>query len=119
MPIEIIGVPTMREQDGLAMSSRNHYLSSEERRQAPALYQTLQWMSERLTAGVRDYDSLVAQGITLLEKNGFQPEYVAIRRAEDLAPPQVIDYQLRILAAAWLGKARLIDNLAVTLKDQG
>ena len=118
MPIEIIGVPTVREHDGLAMSSRNHYLSPQERGQAPALYRTLQWIGERLTAGARDYDSLVAQGITLLEESGLRPEYVAICRAEDLAPPQVIDSQLRILAAAWLGKARLIDNLAVTLKDQ-
>jgi len=119
MPIEIIGVPTVREQDGLALSSRNHYLSPEERRQAPALYRTLQWIGERLTAGVRDYDSLVGQGITRLEESGLRPEYLAIRRAEDLAPPQVVDSQLRILGAAWLGKARLIDNLAVTLKDQG
>jgi len=116
--IEIIGVPTVRERDGLAMSSRNRYLTPDERAQAPALYRSLQWVSERLIAGVRDFDSLARQAMGLLMESGFHPEYVSIRRAEDLAVPQEIDSELIILAAAILGKARLIDNLAVTLKDQ-
>jgi len=119
LPIEVIGVPTVREQDGLAMSSRNHYLSPEERAMAPALYRTLQWVGERLTAGIRDFDSLTVQAMALLTESGFRPEYVAIRRAEDLALPQTLDSDLIILAAASLGKTRLIDNLAMTLKDQG
>lgn len=116
MTVEIIGVPTVRENDGLAMSSRNSYLSPEERGQAPALYRTLQWMSGRL-AMERDYDKLIAQGMTMLEESGFRPDYVAIRRAEDLKPPQAADSKLIILAAAGLGNSRLIDNLSATLKD--
>jgi pantoate--beta-alanine ligase len=66
---------------------------------------------------MRDYTSLVTQGMAMLEESGFRPDYVAIRRAEDLKLPQATDSQLIILAAAWLGSTRLIDNLAVTLKD--
>lgn len=117
MPIEIIGVPTVRENDGLAMSSRNAYLSSDERQLAPVLYQTLQWLRERLTERVWDYESLAAQGTAMLQESGFRPDYVAIRRADDLRVPQMADSRLVILAAAWLGDTRLIDNLPATLKD--
>jgi pantoate--beta-alanine ligase len=117
MPIEIIGVPTVRENDGLAMSSRNAYLSSDERQLAPVLYQTLQWLRERLTEAVWDYESLAAQGTAMLQESGFRPDYVAIRRADDLRVPQMADSRLVILAAAWLGDTRLIDNLPATLKD--
>ena len=118
MPIEIIGVPTVRENDGLAMSSRNGYLSSDERARAPALYQTLQWLRERLMERARDYESLAAQGAAILRESGFRPDYVAIRRADDLGALQTADSRLIILAAAWLGATRLIDNLPATLKDQ-
>lgn len=117
MAVEIIGEPTVRETDGLAMSSRNGYLSADERQRAPALYQTLQWLGERVSRGM-DFDALAAQGTNILRESGLHPDYVAIRRAEDLQPPQAADSRLIILAAAWLGKTRLIDNLAVTLKDQ-
>ena len=117
MAVEIIAEPTVRESDGLAMSSRNVYLSAEERRRAPALYQTLQWLSERITRGM-DYDGLEIQGMNILQESGFRPDYVAIRRAEDLQAPQAADSRLVILSAAWLGKTRLIDNLPLTLKDQ-
>jgi pantoate--beta-alanine ligase len=117
MAVEIIGEPTVRETDGLAMSSRNGYLSTAERAQAPALYQTLQWLGEHLTSGV-DYDKLAAQGVNILRESGLRPDYVAIRRADDLRSPQSGDSRLIILAAAWLAKTRLIDNLPVTLKDQ-
>ena len=115
--IEILAEPTIREADGLAMSSRNDYLSAEERRQAPQLYQTLRWLGEQLASG-SSYDSLAAQGMEMLRECGLHPDYVAIRRAEDLQPPQAADSRLIILAAAWLGRTRLIDNLAVTLKDR-
>jgi pantoate--beta-alanine ligase len=118
MPIEIISVPTVREHDGLAMSSRNTYLSPEERGQAPALYHTLQWIGECLTSGMGEHDKLVAQGKAMLRESGFRPEYIAIRRAEDLSSPQAAESQLIIMAAAWLGNTRLIDNLSVTLKDR-
>ena len=117
MAVEIIGEPTVRESDGLAMSSRNGYLSAAERERAPVLYQTLHWLSERLVTGM-NYDSLAAEGMNILRESGFEPDYVAIRRPEDLEPPQAADSRLIILAAAWLGKTRLIDNLAVTLKDR-
>ncbi len=116
MAVEIIGEPTVRESDGLAMSSRNGYLSAAERERAPVLYQTLHWLGERLVAGT-NYDSLAAEGMKILRESGFEPDYVAIRRAEDLQPPQAADSCLIIMAAAWLGKTRLIDNLPVTLKD--
>jgi pantoate--beta-alanine ligase len=117
MPIEIIGVNTVREADGLALSSRNIYLTPEERGIAPILYQTLQWLGGQMVGGVRDYDTLTARGNILLQESGFRPDYVAIRRAEDLGVPQAVDSRLIILAAAWLGNTRLIDNFAVTLKD--
>lgn len=117
MPIEVIGEPTVREDDGLAMSSRNNYLSSAERALAPALFRTLQWMSAEMAAGVRDYDSLAEQGSAMMGESGFNPDYVAIRRAVDLGVPQVTDSRLIILAAAFLGTTRLIDNLPVALKD--
>ncbi|MEI2743017.1 MAG: pantoate--beta-alanine ligase [Candidatus Competibacter sp.] len=112
-PIEIIGVPTVRETDGLAMSSRNGYLTSQERAIAPALYGTLSASAQRLRAGERDYQRLADEAKATLAAAGFRPDYFEIRRAGDLQPPSGEDTHLRILAAAWLGKARLIDNLAV------
>jgi pantoate--beta-alanine ligase len=117
MGVEIVAEPTVREADGLAMSSRNAYLSEEERRQAPRLYQTLQWLGERLNSGA-PYERLAAQGMEILRECGLRPDYVAIRRADDLQPPQAADSRLIILAAGWLGTTRLIDNLPVTLKDR-
>ena len=112
-PIEIIGVPTVRETDGLAMSSRNGYLTPQERAIAPALYATLSASAQRLRAGERDYQRLADDAKAALAAAGFRPDYFEIRRAGDLKPPSGEDTHLRILAAAWLGKARLIDNLAV------
>jgi pantoate--beta-alanine ligase len=113
MPIEIHGVPTVRERDGLAMSSRNQYLSKAERRVAPSLYLTLCEVRNMLAGGATDLAAVEAQGIETLEARGLRPDYLAIRRAGDLSLPQATDKDLRILAAAWLGRARLIDNIAV------
>jgi len=112
-PIEIIGVPTVRESDGLAMSSRNSYLTLDERAIAPVLYATLLASAERLRAGERDYARLAEDANARLAAAGFRPDYFAIRRADDLQPPDKDEQNLRILAAAWLGRARLIDNIAV------
>jgi len=112
-PIKIVGVPTVRESDGLAMSSRNGYLSVEERAIAPILYATLTASAERLRAGEQDYERLTNDAKTQLAAAGFRPDYFEIRRAYDLQVPADGDTDLRILAAAWLGRARLIDNLAV------
>ena len=113
LPVEIIGVPTVREADGLAMSSRNGYLSAEERAIAPTLHAVLQAMAEQWRAGERDYGALENTAKARLAAAGFRPDYVEIRRADDLQRPEPGDAALRIFAAAWLGRARLIDNLAV------
>lgn len=112
-PVEIVGVPTVREVDGLALSSRNGYLTAEERAIAPVLYATLTASAERLRAGERDCERLANEAKARLAAAGFRPDYFEIRRAHDLQPPADGDTDLRILAAAWLGRARLIDNLAV------
>ena len=114
-PVEIVGVPTVREPDGLALSSRNGYLSVEERAMAPALYATLQATAERLRAGERDCAMLEVAAKTHLEAAGFRPDYFEIRCSDTLQRPTPADIDLRIFAAAWLGRARLIDNLAVVL----
>nr|VFJ94057.1 MAG: pantothenate synthetase [Candidatus Kentron sp. LFY] len=118
IPVRIIPVPTIREIDGLAMSSRNGYLNEEERRLAPTLYRTLRDAGASLTTGNSDLDAIRAKGLETLTAAGFRPDYFEIRRAVDLAIPgqgdsEEDDRDLRILAAAWLDKTRLIDNIAV------
>ncbi|WP_412852419.1 pantoate--beta-alanine ligase [Ectothiorhodospira shaposhnikovii] len=115
MPVRIEGVATVREADGLAMSSRNAYLSAGERMFAPAIYQTLSELAARLKAGERDYSALEREAEKVLEKRGLRSDYVAVRRRQDLLLPQPGDARLVILAAAWLGRARLIDNLCLDL----
>jgi pantoate--beta-alanine ligase len=111
LPVEILPVPTVRESDGLAMSSRNAYLSKEERRVAPVLYQTLCATRDVLGRGERNFRMLEREGMQALEAMGLRTEYFAVRRAGDLALPDATATDLRILAAAWLGRARLIDNV--------
>ena len=113
MPVAIVGVPTVREPDGLALSSRNGYLSAEERAIAPTLYATLRATAERLRAGERDFAALEAEAKAQLASAGFRPDYFEIRRPADLQRPNLEDAELRIFAAAWLGRARLIDNWPV------
>lgn len=111
MPVTIIGLPTIREQTGLAMSSRNRYLNEEQRDRARQLYASLQRCCERLQTGEQDIANIEADARAQLEQAGFEPDYVSIRRAADLALAGADDSDLVILAAAHLGKARLIDNL--------
>jgi pantoate--beta-alanine ligase len=111
LPIEIVGLDTVREADGLAMSSRNGYLTSEERAQAPLLYQTLRQTAERIVAGETDMEALTGQAEQALRAGGFRPDYFTVRRASDLRDVSAEDRELVILAAAYLGQARLIDNL--------
>ena len=115
LPVQVEGVPTIREEDGLALSSRNNYLTPSERAIAPQLYQALLRASQAISAGERNFSQLEQQGLAALAEVGFRPDYLAIRCSENLALPQAGDTSLRILAAAWLGQARLIDNLSVTL----
>ncbi|MDX1252852.1 MAG: pantoate--beta-alanine ligase [Gammaproteobacteria bacterium] len=115
IPVQVLGVPTVRESDGLAMSSRNSYLSAEERARAPCLYRALCQARDRMSSGGADYTAVEAEGMQALSEAGFRVDYFSVRRAEDLAAPLPEDRALVILAAAWLGKARLIDNMALEL----
>jgi pantoate--beta-alanine ligase len=119
LPIEIIGVPTYRADDGLALSSRNSYLNPQQRRIAPRLFQILDQMRRQIIAGYQDLTQLESQAIANLTDAGFQPDYVSVRNALTLVIPTVADQDLIILAAAWLGKARLIDNIKVCSKSLG
>lgn len=115
LPIEIVGVPTLRDHDGLAMSSRNRYLTPEERSRAGQLYEMLKNARRRIESGERDFDSIQKEGMRTLEAARFMPEYVAVRQANDLQPPREASRDLVVLAAARLGKARLIDNIKTSL----
>ncbi len=111
-PIEIEAVATVREPSGLAMSSRNQYLSREERAIAPRLHQALRRLASRIQQGEGDFSALQAECMESLTAQGFVPEYVEVRCAADLAVPQS-DCALIVLAAARLGSTRLIDNLLI------
>jgi pantoate--beta-alanine ligase len=110
-PVEVIGVETRREADGLAMSSRNSYLSEAERARAPLLYETLKQVRDCMMDDKNSFELCHEAALKKLTGAGFLPEYVEIRRQNDLNLPEVDDRQLVILAAAKLGRARLIDNL--------
>lgn len=114
IPVQIEGMATVREADGLAMSSRNGYLTVEERAKAPAVYQVLTQTAEALQAGDQDFKSLEESAWNSLENAGLRPDYFQIRRAQDLQSPDKEEKDLVILAAAYLGAARLIDNKTVT-----
>jgi pantoate--beta-alanine ligase len=116
LPIRILGGPIVRERDGLAMSSRNQYLSAREREMAPALFASLQACRKRLLSGDGNFASIRLQAMRRLRRTGFRPDYVEIRNAADLSPPTAASTNLRVLAAARLGRARLIDNVAVRLR---
>jgi len=113
MPIEIIPEPTIREGDGLAMSSRNQYLTKTERQKAARLYAALNETRERILLQNMALSELEQATIMQLEQVGFNPDYVAIRRTDNLQEPDTSTDSLVILAAARLGKTRLIDNLRV------
>ena len=115
LPIRIITAPTVREPDGLAMSSRNQYLSAAERAVAPQLHAALETIGTQLQNGKRDFEELENDAGNTLEAAGFIPDYVAIRRAENLELPDRDCDEIVVLAAAHLGKARLIDNIVVTI----
>jgi pantoate--beta-alanine ligase len=116
LPVEIVGAPTVRSPDGLAMSSRNRYLSDTERAVAPRIYETLRAVASRIEAGERTFAALEAFGVAELRAARMQPDYFEIRDAQTLYEPVRASRELVILAAARLGKARLIDNLRVPLR---
>ncbi|HCW88522.1 MAG TPA: pantoate--beta-alanine ligase [Marinobacter sp.] len=116
MPVEIIGVPTSREKDGLARSSRNGYLTAEERKQAPAVYKTLQALAQKLQSqeDTQDFAALERAGQTMLSEAGLRPDYLNIVNSHTLKPAAPDDRELTILVAAFLGTTRLIDNLSLS-----
>ena len=116
MPIQIIGEPTVRAEDGLALSSRNGYLNAEHRAAAPTLYRSLEQIASAIQAGERDYPRLIAQAQQLQSAAGFRPDYLEIRESNSLRPASAEDRQLVILVAAFIGSTRLIDNLALELE---
>jgi len=115
LPIDIILADTVRAPDGLALSSRNGYLTAEERKEAVTLSQCLKRAHAELAAGKRDYQRIELQEMALLAGRGWRPDYIAIRRQSDLQPPAPEDRELVILGAARLGITRLIDNLEIRL----
>jgi len=115
LPIEIIPAETVRAADGLALSSRNGYLSAVERKEAPRLYGVLKRVRDELVAGQRDFQRLDQQAMAELARHGWQPDYIAVRRQADLRPPTERDHDLVSVGAARLGRTRLIDNLELQL----
>eukprot|EP01030_Chromulinospumella_sphaerica_P003325 gene3325-3253_t len=115
MPIQIIGEPTVRAADGLALSSRNGFLTEEQRAVAPVVYRTLSEIAEAIRQGERDYPTLIRAKLQQLEAAGLRPDYLEIRHGMSLRPATPEDRDLVILVAAFLGTTRLIDNLHLNL----
>jgi pantoate--beta-alanine ligase len=114
--VSVLPGDIVREPDGLAMSSRNNYLSPQERQEAVRLSRTLRWVREAVVGGRRDFADVEKSAKAELESHGWRPDYIAVRRRAELAPPGADDRELVILGAAWLGKTRLIDNVEADLK---
>ncbi|EGU59773.1 pantoate--beta-alanine ligase [Vibrio nigripulchritudo ATCC 27043] len=118
MDIEIIGVPTVREMDGLAMSSRNTLLTIDERQRAPVVARTMRWISSQIRGGRDDYSSIIEDANDQLRAADLQPDEIFIRDANTLQPISSESTQAVILIAAFLGKARLIDNQVLELTSE-
>ena len=116
LPVDMLLAETVRAGDGLALSSRNGYLSTVERAEAPQLNAVLRDLALALHAGNRDFAALEASATNTLIARGWQPDYVAIRRQSDLLPPSADDRALVVLAAARIGTTRLIDNVEVCIQ---
>ena len=115
LPIEIIPAETVRAEDGLALSSRNAYLSADERKEAPRLYSVLKKTAAQIEGGARDFQWMDQQAMAELSRHGWQPDYVAVRRQADLRQLTERDRELVVVAAARLGRTRLIDNVEVRI----
>ena len=111
--IQVLSVETARASDGLALSSRNNYLSQDERARAPALYQSLSQLATSIRDGRSDFSQLADEAKQAMQAAGLKPEYVEVRCAETLAVPTSRQFPLVVLAAAYLGTARLIDNIQI------
>jgi pantoate--beta-alanine ligase len=115
LPIDIFPAETVRAADGLALSSRNGYLSPGERREAPRLFEMLSYARDEMAAGARDFQRIELHAMSELANHGWKPDYITVRRQADLQPPNREDRALVVLAAARLGRTRLIDNVEVML----
>jgi pantoate--beta-alanine ligase len=115
MPIEIVGVATTREADGLAMSSRNRYLSTDDRAVAPNIFAELDSARKQIESGSRNFEALERSGFEALKSVGFRPDYFSIRDSSNLAAPSPQSSEVVILVAARIGRARLIDNVRATI----
>lgn len=113
LPIEVLACDTIRAADGLAMSSRNGYLTPAERTEAPRLYAQLQTIAAAVRGGERDFGSLEQAAMETLAAHAWRPDYVTVRRRDDLQPPSAPEDALVVLAAARIGNTRLIDNLEI------
>ena len=113
MDVEIVGIPTVREESGLAMSSRNNYLNNEQHQVAPVVYQSLSWLKHELEQGNTNFEALEDEVRTRFDDAGLTSDYVHILNSKTLKQAQPGDAELVIIAAAWCGKARLIDNITV------
>jgi pantoate--beta-alanine ligase len=117
--IEIVGVPTIREADGLAMSSRNNLLTLDERQRAPVLARTMRWISSAIRGGRTDFDTIIEDAIDQLRAADLEPDEIFIRDARTLLPVTESSKQAVILMSAFMGKVRLIDNQVVELAREG
>ncbi|WP_283788309.1 pantoate--beta-alanine ligase [Bermanella sp. WJH001] len=115
LPFDVVGVPTCREENGLAMSSRNNYLSEQEKDNAGHIYRLLNEISDSILGGSSQFKTLCDAAKKELATLGFKPDYIEVREANSLRPAKAGDNELVVLAAAILGKARLIDNLRINL----
>lgn len=115
LPVEIIPAETVRAADGLALSSRNGYLTPAERAEAPRLHALLGNARDKIGQGEHNFQRIELETMASLSQNGWVPQYIAVRRRADLQAPTPEDRELVVLAAAYLGKTRLIDNIEVTL----
>ena len=119
LPIEIVGGETVRAEDGLALSSRNGYLTPEQRAEAPRLARALRELRTAVLLGIYDFERLERVAREELDGHGWQTDYVSVRRQSDLMPPQRGDRALVALAASRLGSTRLIDNIEIEIKTPG
>ncbi len=117
MPVEIVAGDIIREFDGLAMSSRNHFISQEERPRANQLQRTLLWMKEQILLGERDYLALEAEGCQQIITAGFRVDYLQICSSDTLFPAAIDDFQLTVLGAMYTEAARLIDNVSLSITE--
>ncbi len=118
IPVTVVGAPIARDSDGLALSSRNSYLTSEERPRATALYTSLNWCREQIIAGRRDFPELEREVGSRIEGLGFRLDYVSIRNAKNLEPAADDDGEIAVLGAMYTSGARLIDNVTLTVQEE-